>query len=100
VAGFLLPALHPAEADVGEVLDPFEVGHRHAARVGVEVGDDDAALAAQDVVGARGDRAVRGLDDQRRTDAVGVAEVDDALERGGDQDVAVGLEERRAVPRG
>jgi hypothetical protein len=97
VARFLLPALHPAEADVAQVLDPFEVGHGHAARVGVEVGDDDRALLAQDVVGARRDRAVGGLDDQGRADAVGVAEVDHALERGGNEEVALGLEQRRAI---
>jgi hypothetical protein len=68
VARLLLPALHPAKADMAEVLDPFEIGHRHTARIGIEVGDDDRALVAQDLVGARRDRTVRGLDDQRRLD--------------------------------
>ena len=97
VLRLLLAALHAAEADVAEVLHPLEVADRDAAGVGVEVGDDDDALLAQDVVGAGGDRAVGGLDDQRRADAVGVAEVDHRFHRRRDQDVAVVLEDRGAV---
>ena len=84
---FFLAPLHPAKADVAQVLDPFEIGHRHTAGVGVHVRDDHGALVPQNLVGTGGDRPVGRLDDQRRFDPVGVAKVDDALQRGGDQDI-------------
>ncbi len=83
--------------DVAEVLDPFEVGHRDAARIGIHVGDQHHALVAQHGVGAGRHRAIRRLDDQRRLDARGVGQVDDRLHRRRDQDVAIGFQHRRAI---
>ena len=57
------------------------------------------ALLPQDFVGAGGDRPVRRLDDQRRPDAVGVAEIDHRLHRRRDQDVALRLEHATRRPR-
>ncbi len=99
MARFLLAALHPAEADVAEVLDPFEVGDGHTAGIGVHVGDDHRALLAQDVVGARRDGTVRRLDDKRRLDPGRVFHRDDPFERGGDEDVALLLQHGGALGR-
>ncbi len=89
--------LQPAQADLGQVLDPFEIGHRHAARVGIHVGDDDHPLFAQDFISAKGDRSIGGLDDQGGLDAGGVVSVDHTFHRGGDQDVTRGLKQRTTV---
>ena len=37
----------PAVRDVVQVLQPLEVGHRHAARVDVHVGDDEHPLVLE-----------------------------------------------------
>ncbi len=72
MARFFGPALHPAKADVGQVLDPFEIAHRHPAGIGIHVRNYDRALAAQDFIRAEGDRAVCRLKDQRRADGGGI----------------------------
>ena len=46
-----MPLRHPAEADVRQVLHPLEVGDGHAARVGVDVRDDQDPLVAKDRIG-------------------------------------------------
>ena len=51
VRALLIPLFEPAEPDVGEVLEPFEVGHDHSARVGVDIGDDQHPLVLEDGVG-------------------------------------------------
>ncbi len=75
------------------VLDPLEVRDRDASGIGKDVGHDRDPLLTQDPVGRRGGGAVGGFDQQLRVDPVGVAGMDDALDRGGDQDVALELEQ-------
>ena len=80
-----------------QVLDPLKVRHRHPACVGIHIGDDQRALAAQDVIGTKGHRAIGRLDDQGRLDARGIAKVDDTLQRGGNEDVAFHFQHRRTI---
>ena len=51
----------------------------------------------RDIIGPGGDRSIRRLYDQRRPDPRRVAQIDDALDGRGDQDVALPLEHRQAV---
>ena len=89
VARLFLPPPHPAKPDMAKVLDPLEVRHRHPARVGIHIGNDHRAFLAQDIIRARRNRTIRGLDDQRRLDAGGVLHVDHPLHRRWDQNIAV-----------
>ena len=89
VLGLFLPALHPPETDVAQVLHPLEIADGHAAGVHVEVRHDDLAARAQDLVGAGRDRAVGGLHDQRGLDALRIAQIDHRFECRGNQDVAI-----------
>ena len=75
------------------VLDPLEVADRHAAGVAQDVGDDEDAAVVQDLVGLRGGRPVGGLGDDLGLDLRRVGAGDLVLERGGDEDVAVELEQ-------
>ena len=77
-------------AEVLEVLHPLQVGHDHAAGVGQQVGHDRHALVHQQLVGPGGGRAVGALHDQLGRHRVGVALVDHAAQRRGDQQVAGG----------
>jgi hypothetical protein len=53
VRALLIPFFEPAEPDMGEVLEPLEVGHDYTARVGVDIGDDQHPLLLEDGVGRR-----------------------------------------------
>lgn len=50
---------HAAEANVTQVLQPFEVGDADTARIAVEVRDDDRALPIQRGLRSGGDGAIR-----------------------------------------
>ena len=76
-----------------EVLHPLEVADGHAAGVAQDVRDHEHAVVVQDLVGLGGRRAVGGLGDDLGLDPVRVGDGDLVLERGRDQDVALGLEE-------
>ena len=96
-ATLLVAALEVAEADARQVFHPLEVGDGDAAGVEVGIRDDDRSLFAKNLIGAVGDRAVGRLGDERGLDSGGIFAGDDAFHRGGDEDVALGLEQRRAV---
>ena len=85
-------ALVPAE--VLEVLDPLEVGDDDAAGVGHHVGDRRGRPCRR---GSRRPSAWSGSSRPRRTmrrvERVGVAGVDHAAERGGDEDLALEREQ-------
>ena len=91
--------VHAAEPNVGQVLDPLEVRHDHAARVDVAVGQDGDAALREDLVTLERHGAVGGLHHELGLDAVGVGRRDLLLQRGGDEDVARQLERSRAVRR-
>ena len=55
---------HLAEAHMGQILGPLEVGDRYPAGIGIHVRNDDLAFLTKDLVGLGGDRTVGGLDDQ------------------------------------
>ena len=78
---------------MGEVFDPLEVGDGYAAGVEVEVGDHGDAALAQDGVGLRGGGSVGGFGDDAGLDAGGVVDCDLVFQGGGDQDVALLLED-------
>ena len=96
-SAFLVAALEVTEANAREIFDPLKVGNRDTAGVHVGVGDDDCSLFAEDFVGGKGDRAVGCLGNERRLDVGGVALIDHTLEGGGNENVAVGLEQGGAV---
>ena len=89
VTRFFLAALHPAKADVAQVLDPLKVRHRHTARIGIHVGNDHHTLPAQHLIGTGRDGTIGRLDNQGGLDAVRIAQVDHPLKGGRDQDVAI-----------
>ena len=91
MACLLLTTLHPAKPYMAEVFDPFEIADRNPPGVGIEIGDDHGALLAQDLIGARGDGAIGGLDDQGCSDRVGIAKIYDTLQSGRNEDIAFGL---------
>ena len=97
VARLFLAALHPAKPNMRKVLDPFEIGHRDTARVGIQVGNDHAALVAQYFIGARSHGAVRRFDDQRGLDPVGVRHIDHPFKGRRNKDIAGGLEGSCAI---
>jgi hypothetical protein len=68
----LIPLAHPADSDVGEVLQPFKVGDRHAAGIGVDVGDDQDAAFLEYLLCARSRRAIRAFSDDLRPDPSGI----------------------------
>src|SRR6185312_1118958 len=72
-----------------ETLHPLEVRHDDTARVREHVGDDQHAVLLEDLVGGRGNRAVRALEDHPGLDAVCVVAGDHLLERTGCEHVAV-----------
>ncbi len=72
VLRLFLTLAHPTKADVAQILHPFKVGHRHTARICIEVGDDDAAFFTQDFVGSGRDGAICSLNDQWGLYAFGV----------------------------
>src|SRR5579862_8672130 len=76
-----------------QILDPLEIGDRHAAGVGEDVGyDGDAALLEQDVrVGS--DRTVGRLEDEPRLNTPRVLLGDLVLECGGHQHIAGNLQD-------
>ena len=84
------------------VLHPLEIGHRDSARVGQDVRNHHRALLVEDRVGVRRRRAVGELEDDRRLDPGRVGFGDLVLYRGGDQHVALRLQQLRVVqlPRG
>src|SRR6266496_3764897 len=59
-----------------EALDPLEVGSDDAARVGKNVGDDEDAAVAEDLVRLGSGRAIGALDDDARVDPVGIVLTD------------------------
>ena len=76
-----------------EVLHPLEVADGHAAGVAQDVRDHEHAALEQDRVGLGRRGAVGGLGDDLGLDLARVLDGDLVLERGRDQDVALGLEE-------
>ena len=75
-----------------QVLHPLEVADGDTAGVGQDVGNDEDALAVQDVVGHRRHRAVGRLGDDLGLDVRGVLGGDDVFKRRGNEDVALELE--------
>ena len=87
--------LAPEEAR--EVLHPLEVADGHAAGVADDVGHDQDAALAEDVVGLGQRRAVGAFEDQLGLDPPRALGRDLAFERGRDEDVAVDVPERLVV---
>ena len=86
-----------AESHVRDVGDPFEVADGHAAGVDEKVREDDLAARQQLPLGRERHGSVGGLDDQGRADAWGVGLGDLALDCGRNEDIAVRLEDGRAI---
>ncbi len=96
-ATLLVAPLEVAEPNAGEIFHPLKIGDGDAAGVEVGVRDDDSSHFSENLIGGIGDRAVGRLGDERGLDFGGVLAGDDAFHRGGDEDVALGLEHRCAV---
>ena len=79
------------------VLHPLEVGDRHAAGVGEDVGHDEDAFRLENLVGIGRGRAVGTLDDDLGLNARSVGRGDLVLGRGGHQQIAVEFEQLLAV---
>src|SRR5690606_11450724 len=92
VGGFLETAVQPAEAHVGQVLQPLEVRNRDPACIEVDVGYDEDTAPEQDLAGIRGDGSVRRFRHDTRADPAYVLQRDLILQGGRDQDVAVQLQ--------
>src|SRR5450759_707917 len=69
-----------------QVLDPLEIGDRHAARVGQDVGDQEHAFVGEDVIGFGGGRTIGSLSHDPGSQLGGVVAGDGALQRRWDQD--------------
>src|SRR3972149_5539548 len=83
--------LRPEE--VLNVLHPLEVGYRHAAGIGDDVGHQHDTAPIEDAVRLRGSRAVRALDDEPGFHSVGVVPGDLVLDGGGYENVARQLQQ-------
>ena len=81
------------------VLYPLEVRHRHAPGVAQDVGNDDRPVVGEDGVGLRHHGAVGAFGDDARPHPRRVARQNLVLERGGDEDVDVRVEELVLVER-
>jgi len=81
------------------ILDPLEVAGGNTAGVGEDVGDDEDAFVAENLVGDRGCRSVGAFAENFAADAIGVAAGDDVFGRRGDEDLAVVGEEFVLVGR-
>src|SRR5437870_7650273 len=76
-----------------EVLYPFEIGDRHSAARGQDVGQDRHTAVGEDRVRLGRDRVVRLLEDDLRGDLLRAVLLDALVERGGDEHGAVDAEE-------
>ena len=92
VGALLESLLHSPEAHVPQILDPLEVGYCDTARVDEGVGYDHDVAPAEDLVGLRGGGPVGRLDHHLRLDPGRVLLRDLALQRGGNENVALELE--------
>ena len=81
------------------ILDPLEVAGGDASGVGEDVGDDEDALVAEDLVGDGGGGAVGAFAEDLAADTFGVFAGDDVLGGCGDEDVALVGEEFVLVGR-
>jgi hypothetical protein len=72
--------LEQAVAHVRDVLRPLEVRDGHAARVQIDVGQDQDALLQEDLLGLGGRRSVGRFGDDARLHLVGVLPRDLILE--------------------
>jgi hypothetical protein len=84
---------HSSQPKCCQVLCPLEVGDNRAAGVGEDVGYHEYAAVIEDLVGIRGRRVVRALDQHPCADRAGVGRGDRAAEGGGNQDLALEREQ-------
>ena len=89
----LVSAHHPIEAHMRQVLQPFEVRDRNAARVEVEIGKQEVPPRAQDGVGVGHDGPVGRLRDQGSPNARRILRRNLVFQGGWDEDVAFHFQE-------
>ena len=58
--------------EIGEVLNPFEVGNDNAAAVGENIGNNGDAFLFENLIGFISRRSVRALNDKERLDVIRV----------------------------
>ena len=80
-----------------DVLHPLEVAHRHAARVGQDVRQDQHPLLRQNLVGLGVCRVVRSLDDVLCFDGISIVLVYDSSQSCRDEHIALFREQRGRV---
>ena len=92
VGALVEPLFDPPEPNVREILQPFEIGHGHAAGVQVDIGNDHHAARLQDFAGPYRDGTVSGFADDLGFYEFFVASVDRVLKRRRNEDVALKLQ--------
>ncbi len=75
------------------VLHPFEVGHRDAAGIAENVGNDEDAFGLKDAIGGRSEWSVGRFGDDARLNGVRILASDGVLKCRGYQDVAIQCEQ-------